>query len=373
MHRVLITGATGVIGSELVPLFVESGEFAVTLLIRAASAEHLQRRLADLYRYWGVDQGNPTWAVRLEVAAGDVCQPRLGLEESVYQRLAGEVTHLVHTAGNVRLNQTLEDARRDAVDSVRHVIALARLCQQRGQLRKLDAVSTVGVAGRFSGVVPEQPMEGPREFHNSYEAAKAEAETVLLQAAADGLPVSIHRPSMVVGRSDTGKVIRFQVFYYLCEFLTGRRTWGIVPQTGDARLDIIPVDYVARAIWLASQQKDAVGRIFHLCSGPEHAIPLDELSAILRQAAEKGGVSVPRLRQLPLSWFRRLVGVASCFLWGRSRRALRSLPYFLAYLDERQQFENRQSAEYFRQHGLELPDPTDYLEQLMRFAAARPS
>ena len=52
-----------------------------------------------------------------------------------------------------------------------------------------------------------------------------------------GLPATIHRPSMVVGDSQTGKVIHFQVFYHLCEFLSGRRTLGIVPDTGDAALD----------------------------------------------------------------------------------------------------------------------------------------
>ncbi len=55
MHCVLITGATGVIGSELVPWFVEDGRFHVRLLLRASGPEHLQERVAELYRYWEHD------------------------------------------------------------------------------------------------------------------------------------------------------------------------------------------------------------------------------------------------------------------------------------------------------------------------------
>ena len=41
--------------------------------------------------------------------------------------------------------------------------------------------------------------------------------------------VTLHRPSMVVGHAETGKVIHFQVFYHLCEFLSGRHTRGLIP------------------------------------------------------------------------------------------------------------------------------------------------
>ena len=57
--------------------------------------------------------------------------------------------HIVHSAGKVKLNQTIEDARLGAVAPARHIVALARACQQNGQFVKLDAVSTVGIAGRM--------------------------------------------------------------------------------------------------------------------------------------------------------------------------------------------------------------------------------
>jgi nucleoside-diphosphate-sugar epimerase len=337
MSCVLITGATGVIGSELVPLFLDDA-FQVRLIVRARSPDHVRQRMDELFRYWQRRPDDPRWAGRLEALIGDVSRPKLGLDIPTFDRLARQLTHIVHAAGNVKLNQTIEEARRGAVDPARHVAELARACQRSGQFVKLDAVSTVGVAGRMPGLVPERPLTEPRQFHNNYERAKAEAENYLLGELAAGLPVTIHRPSMVVGRSDNGRVIRKQIFYYLCEFLTGKPTWGFLPNFGDAKLDIIPVDYVARAIHLCARRPDSVGRIVHLCSGPEKSIRLVDLSERLRRLARQNGQKLPRLRFLPVAWFRRALGLLTALTWGRPRRRLAALPYFLSYLEEPQDF-----------------------------------
>ena len=130
------------------------------------------------------------------------------------------------------------------MDSARGIVSFSDACAQHGAFEKLEFISTVGVAGNMSGTVPERAFGEARTFRNSYEEAKAEAETLLLQQIERGLPATIHRPSMVVGDSRDGTIIQFQVFYYLCEFLSGRRTVGVVPETHDIRLDVVPVDYV---------------------------------------------------------------------------------------------------------------------------------
>lgn len=63
-----------------------------------------------------------------------------------------------------------------AADSARHLLTLADACTQ---LEKIEFVSTVGVGGRTHGTVPEEWLHGRREFHNTYEQAKAEAEQVV--------------------------------------------------------------------------------------------------------------------------------------------------------------------------------------------------
>ena len=365
MNCVFITGATGVIGSELVPLFLDSGDFNVRLLIRAKSPEHLRERMQELYAYWEKSPKDEGIRGRLEAMCGDVCLPKLGLADAAYDRLAAEVTHIVHSAGNVKLNQTIDEARRNALDPARRLVALARACQQQGQLRKFDAVTTIGVAGRMPGLIPERSLSEPREFHNNYERAKAETEDYLLQELAAGLPLTIHRPSMVVGRSDNGKVFRKQVFYYLCEFLSGRKTGGFLPEFGNAALDIIPVDYVARAIHLAATQPDSVGRIFHLCTGPDHALRLKDLVARVRSLAADRGEKLPGLRYLPNRWFDRIMPLARMVTWGRTRRAIANLPFFLAYLAESQSFATAESTGYFAPRNVQVPAVAEYLASLL--------
>lgn len=373
MKTVLITGATGAIGSALVPYFLAEKDTKIRLLLRADSEAHLQERLDAMWRFWNVDHDTPELRRRVQAVMGDVCQPRLGLQGRAYAELAGEVTHIVHAAGNVKLNQTLGDARRHAVDAVRHIVALAQEAQRRGHFQKLDAVSTVGVAGRRRGLIAEAPTTAVPGYHNTYEEAKAEAETFLLRAIDQELPVTIHRPSMVVGDSRDGKIIHFQVFYHLSEFLSGRRTSGIVPDTGGVRLDIVPVDYVARAIHAASARPESIGRILHLCSGPQESLLISALADRLRDLLADRGIRLPKLRRIDRRWFSLGLPAAIRLAPPALKRALKGLPFFLAYLEEEQSFDNRLSRAFLEPLGIALPSPEEFLPRIMEYFWSKPN
>jgi thioester reductase-like protein len=363
----LITGATGVVGSELAPLFLQADPWKVRLIVRARSPAHLSERFEALLAYWGISPTDDRVARNVEAYAGDVCQPKLGLQDADYERLSKEVTHVIHCAGNVRLNQSLDDARRDAVGSARQIVQFARACQQRGSLRKVDVLSTIGVAGRMPGLIPERRLTEPREYHNTYEAAKAEAEEFLFGELDRGLPLTIHRPSMVVGNSQTGRIRRFQVFYHLCDFLSGNKTIGLILDTGNAVLDIVPVDYVARALYIASGQSDSIGKVFHLCSGPENAVRLTDLADRLQATTVASGCRHRRTRRLSSRSFRLLLWCATRLSVGKTRRELRTLPYFLSYLDESQSFNTTVATHYFAEHHCTLCRPTTYLDRVVTF------
>ncbi len=375
MSCVFITGATGVVGSELVPLFLASPETEVRILVRAEDENRLRHRVDDLFDYWQLSPDlEADFRRRLVALPGDVTRPRLGLGGDAWQRLAREITHIVHAAGNVRLNQSIEAARHDAVDSARSVAELAWASRASGGPAKLDAVSTVGVAGRMQGLIPERPLTEPRAFHNTYEQAKAEAEDFLLGELDKGLPLTIHRPSMVVGRSDTGRIIRFQVFYYLCDFLSGAKTWGFVPDTGEATLDIIPVDYVARAIHCTALHAQSVGRVLHLSSGPDGAIRIADLVGQVRARYADRGQPLPRLRLVPLGRVRWLLPLVTRASWGRTRRLLGTLPHFLAYLDDPQEFINGDTRRFLGQvettNSVIVPKSGQYLIHVLGFTGS---
>ncbi|MGM0646332.1 MAG: SDR family oxidoreductase [Thermodesulfobacteriota bacterium] len=346
-----ITGATGAIGAALVPELLEIPGVRLKLLFRATDPEHLETRFAQLCAFWGHEP--QALRQRIEPVAGDMTWDQFGLAPATYADLERECTHIVHCAGNVRMNISLEEARGFSVRSVQNVVALAQQCQAQGVLKKVDVVSTVGVGGDLSGVVPERFLDEQRNFHNTYEEAKAEAETVLRPyAEKKELPLTIHRPSMVVGATKTGKILHYQIFYHLCEFLAGRRTAGIVPRLQGKHLDIVPVDYVAQAIARSSRAPEWAGEVLHLCAGPDGALDLMELMEGVRQVFAEGGIRLPRSKPIALGLFQRLVPVLALVSRPKLRRALRTLPVFFAYLGDSQEFATVRSRELLAKAGL---------------------
>jgi thioester reductase-like protein len=220
------------------------------------------------------------------------------------------------------MNLPLADARASAVNGARGILELARVAHRGGRLQKVEFVSTVGVGGKRGGILPERWIIEPRTFHNTYEEAKAEAEILVAQGVADGLPITVHRPSMVVGDSRTGASMRFQIFYHLVEFLSGRRTFGLFPALGNAHLDIVPVDYVAAAVTWSAGQAATIGRVLHLCTGPRASPALRDLQVTVRRAFIAAGKPVPRRIFLPPRLLRSLLPVVAAALPAPGRRAL---------------------------------------------------
>jgi thioester reductase-like protein len=365
MNGYFVTGGTGVIGSAIAERLLADGE-RVTLLVRAQSEAELAGRLEALVRFWGLDG-----AARARVGAvrGDTTLPRFGLDEAAYDRVAGECARIVHCAAIVKMTLPLAEARRSAVDAARNVLDLARAMRARGTLAKVEFLSTVGVSGRRPGALPERWITEPRAFHNTYEQAKAEAEDYLRGELEPGVPLTLHRPSMVVGASGTGRVLRFQVFYHLLEFLSGRRTRGVFPALGSTALDVVPVDYVAHTVAWSSRTSLTAGRILHLCSGPELAVPLEALREKVRARFAAAGLACPRPHTVPAGLLRAAIPVVGVVAPAKVRRALATLPVFLEYLTGSTAFANDETRRLL-DGTVPLPTPASYLDAVLDYYLA---
>ncbi len=362
-----VTGATGAVGSALVPLLLGDPNVKVFLLLRAGSSEELSSRLQTLFQFWCFAENDDALKSRVVGLRGDVTAPCFGLADSEYADLVESCTHIVHSAGNVRMNLPIEEARRCAVDSARNIVSLARDCSERGGLQKVEFVSTVGVGGRLTSV-PERWITEQRGFHNTYEQSKAEAEDFLReQIEKYDLPVTVHRPSMVVGDSKSGKIIHFQIFYYLSEFLAGRQTVGVVPIIKDTQLDTIPVDYVAKALYWSSTQKSCIGQILHLCSGSEKALTITSLTLVLREVLITRGEKLPGLYQMPVNLFQGLLPLIKLFVSERARKAIGNLSLYLDYAGGCQTFDNDKTNDLLSNAAkLEIPAPKQYMDNIMK-------
>ena len=364
MSTIFVTGSTGVVGGALVPWLLAEQPDDLVLLMRAKDANVLRDRFGELLEYWRSDsRWEPAWEKRLTPVSGDVTLTRLGLDEPVYASLVSGVRRIVHAAANVKMNLPLESARGISVGAMREILALTQAATEQTNAQvKVDYVSTMGVAGRMQGDIPETAIESPRAYHNTYEEAKSEAETLLLKAMRQGVHATIYRPSMVTGDSRTGHAWRFQIFHYLADFFSGRHTGGWLPRLDGVTLDLTPVDYVAAAVARAGGRPDSTGKILHLTSGAHGAMPLRELGDRTRAAFANAGLELPRIREAPVSLFRAALFALTPFLPKAAHRRLALLPVAFEYMNDRQCFVNDASRAYLETQGVAWRHPRDYAD-----------
>jgi thioester reductase-like protein len=257
----LLTGATGFLGGELLARLVERdpGRDIITL-VRADDAPAAQARLDAALDALLAPEARE--GARVRAVAAHLDRPGMGLSERDRDALAERVDSVVHCAASVEFTLALEDARRINVDGTREVLALA---ERAGTgLDRFVHVSTAFVAGDRDGTYEESEGDVGQQCRNTYETTKLEAER---HVRASGLPnVSVVRPSIVVGDSRTGWTPAFNVIYWpLRAFARG--LLDVVPGDPDARVDIVPVDTVADALYELATCADAQAGTFHVVAG----------------------------------------------------------------------------------------------------------
>ena len=290
----LLTGGTGFLGGELLARYLERTDRTVYLIVRAETQADADRRLRSL-----LDNllGDPDAYVHRAVALrGDVCRPGLGLTAAARDRLAAAITDVVHCAASVSFQLPLPEARRMNVEGTRQVLELASLAQCRGGLRSFAHVSTAYVAGDSNGLFGEDDFALGQSFRNTYEQSKHEAER-LIRASAEAIPVQIFRPSIVVGDSHSGYTPAFNVIYSPLRAFS-RGTYAAIPGRGSSPVDVVPVDYVADAIFALAGRP---GTVYHLTAG-ERAATLGQLIELATWYFDR-----PRPRMVSPALYRKLV------------------------------------------------------------------
>ena len=121
----LLTGATGFLGMELLARYLERTDRTVYALVRARDDAEAQARLrAAVARVVDVPG---RFDHRLLAIRGDVALPGLGLSNSRRLALAESVTEIVHAAASVSFTLPLEEAREINVEGTRRLLELGEL------------------------------------------------------------------------------------------------------------------------------------------------------------------------------------------------------------------------------------------------------
>jgi long-chain acyl-CoA synthetase len=357
---VLLTGATGFVGMELLARYLEQTDRHVLALGRGAhrreAAARTKRTLECLF-----GSGHP-YGGRVTPVAGDITRDGLGLGDGL-DGLAERVGEIVHGAASVSFGLEMKEARAINVQGTRRMLDLAERCQARGGLRRFSYVSTAFVAGEHAGRFGEDDLDVGQSFRNAYEQSKFEAESMVARARGR-LPITVMRPSIVVGERSTGWTASFNVLYWPLRAFE-RGTYRALPARREAPVDVVPVDYVADAIFALSQAPEAEGCTYHLTAG-EEATTVGE---IIDLTTERFRRPAPRL--IPPAPYRRLLHPLLRRVSNqRHRRALARSEVFFPYFEMELTFDDRRARRALGQAGIEPTPLRRYFDRLVDFALA---
>lgn len=258
---VLLTGATGFLGTFLLRELLQETNAKIYCLVRGNSSQGAAARLRQVLGRYELHSiaANP----RIIPLRGDLSQPFLGISPDHFEKLSWEIDAIYHNGAAVDFTASYETLKPSNVLGTQAVLRLACL----GNSKALHYVSTVSVFGEHApsqpfGFTEEDFPPGSEKLTGGYTQSKWVAERMVRVAAERGLPVTVYRPSTIIGDSHSGV---WNTGDFLCRMIKGCIELGSAPEL-DEPLDLVPVDYVSKAIVFLSRRPDFLGRTFHLTS-----------------------------------------------------------------------------------------------------------
>jgi NAD(P)-dependent dehydrogenase (short-subunit alcohol dehydrogenase family) len=273
-----VTGATGFIGRRLVAELVKNRRGTIWVLVRPGSEAKL-----DSFRYRWND------STRIKAVPGQLTESGLGVDPEWVAANKGKIKHFFHLAASYDMTATKE--QNDALNTggTAHALELAAA---------LDAgcfhiTSSIAASGEYVGTYTEDMFDVGQKFASDYHRTKFESEQLVRETA--DIPWRVYRPAIVLGDSETGEIDKFDGPYYFFTLIKRMRDYlpgwlPSVPAPGMTMTNVVPVDYVAKAMDALAHKPGLDNRAFHLVN-PEPQRNLDILE-LFSEAAKSPHLKV---------------------------------------------------------------------------------
>ncbi len=249
-----VTGATGFIGRFLVQELLDHREGEIFVLVREGSLSRVQRMITQ----WGTDRVVPV--------VGTLEEDRLGVDPAWIAQHSGEpgqsIDHFFHLAAIY--DMTADDATNEAmnVEGTRNALALADVLQ----VGCFHQVSSVAAAGEHHGTFDESMFDEGQHLPSPYHRTKFESEKLVREEST--VPWRVYRPAIVVGDSQTGAMDKVDGPYYFFPLMKALRdrlpAWLPLMGADLGDTNVVPVDYVAKAMDHLAHLPGHDGEAFHL-------------------------------------------------------------------------------------------------------------
>lgn len=350
MATIFFTGFPGFLGSELLPRVVGRSPDDVAVCLVQAKFSALARERAA-----GIESAHPRLAHRIRIVEGDITLPRCAIAEPL-----DDIAEIYHLAAVYDLTVKRELGVRINVEGTRNVLDLASSSRS---LRRFHYVSTCYVSGRHPGLFLESDLEKQQTFNNHYEETKFRAE-VEVQKRMRELPVTIYRPSVVVGDSATGATQKYDGPYFVMQWILRQPRIAVLPVVGRTdryRFNVVPRDFVISAIEKLSAMPESVGKVYQLAD-PEPMTVGETIEAIA-SATGRSIVRVPLTRGIAKWALDHVPGVY---------RLMRIPSAAVDYFVHPTSYDTTNVQRDLAATDLRVPRLRDYLRRLIEFVRAHP-
>ena len=252
-----VTGATGFIGRNLIEQLLARDDSTIYVLVREGS----RGRLEELRSGWGVQTGSAE-EDRIVPVVGDLSQEHLGCEDQISE-LKGKIDHFFHLAAIYDMTADADSQRVANVEGTREAVKLAEAIDAK----HFHMVSSIAAAGLYKGTFSEDMFDEAHNVENHpYFQTKHESEAVVREESE--VPWRVYRPGIVVGHSETGEMDKIDGPYYFFKVL--QRARDMLPQwfpgigIEGREINLVPVDFVAKAMDQIAHLDGLDGQAFHL-------------------------------------------------------------------------------------------------------------
>jgi thioester reductase-like protein len=297
---VILTGATGFLGSHILNALLGNGARVVALVRGASSADARARLLAEYS--WAFPEAPREHFEAVEVQNCDLAEAQP--DAKALLRILGTAPKaLIHAAADTRLFAPEDELERTNVAGTMNVV---HLCSELSQTL-LVHLSTLAVAGCWQGgsnTFSEADFDRSDQFLSPYERSKARAERLVRDYG--GCRVQVIRTGHVAAHSGSGRFQRNIDANRICQILRSYIELGVAPKWPSEPLAFSQVDVVARGVVALSLNTDQRG-VFHvetphqvsnawLCAAlsrfgwPVQPVPMQDYRARLSDATGVGGV-----------------------------------------------------------------------------------
>jgi len=350
-RTIFLTGFPGFIAERLVERLA-APDRQLLLLVQTQFVERAIESIEQIAERSGVPAEN------FALVEGDITLPDLGMSAGDAELVRRAATDLFHLAAIYDLAVAKDAAFKVNVEGTRNVNDLAASIRN---LRRYNYVSTCYVAGKREGRIREDELEHDAGFRNFYEQSKYFAE-IEVEQLKSRLPVTILRPSVVVGDSTTGETAKYDGIYYLIQYL--KKAPGLLRLVNvgntEVRLNLVPVDFVVDGIAALAFDPAAEGKTIALAD-PSPLSTKDLFDVIAENITGKRSAIGPP----PAVVEKFLLQPFSPPLTGLPTS---SVPYFFIS----QTYSTAVASELLEKHGIACPNFRDYAGNLLKFVEKHP-